>query len=304
MARTQRINAADYYGSTNDYGYYQRTNLQTMIDNFMIAYIGADKTLANVPRHEVAFHMQRCVQEFNYDIFHSEKSLEFELGPALELVLPNDYVDYVSIKRISEDGLELALTPASRSSSPQAVLQDDDYTPLADNNGEILMGDGSETIDRWKDSTRIDNNITRDYFDINSDADFGDNYNTFYGRRFGLTPSDATTFGEFIIDSVAGIIYFNSVMQTGDFIVLNYITDGIGNNDDLSNVFVPKLAEDAVYANALYNLAKLRPSAAGAAGLYKKEAKAKMNNAKIRLMNLRPQELKNVLRNKSKWIKH
>ena len=67
---------------------------------------------------------------------------------------------------------------------------------------------------------------------------------------------------------------------------------------------MPKLAEDAVYANMLYNLSKLRPSSAGAAPLYKKEAYAKMKNAKIRLSNLKINELAQVLRGKSKWIKH
>ena len=64
------------------------------------------------------------------------------------------------------------------------------------------------------------------------------------------------------------------------------------------------MAEDAVYANMLYNLAKVRPSAAGAAGLYKKEAKSKLNNAKIRLMQIKTNEIEKVLRNKAKWIKH
>jgi hypothetical protein len=67
---------------------------------------------------------------------------------------------------------------------------------------------------------------------------------------------------------------------------------------------VPKLAEDAVYANMLYNLSKIRVAAAGASALYKKEAAAKMRNAKIRLSNLKLEELTQVLRGKSKWIKH
>ena len=54
----------------------------------------------------------------------------------------------------------------------------------------------------------------------------------------------------------------------------------------------------------LYNLSKLRHSAAGAAALYKKEAASKMLNAKIRLSNLKLDELTQVLRGKSKWIKH
>ena len=54
----------------------------------------------------------------------------------------------------------------------------------------------------------------------------------------------------------------------------------------------------------LYNLSKLRPSGGPTAALYKKEAAAKMRNAKLRLSNLKLEELTQVLRGKSKWIKH
>ncbi len=89
-----------------------------------------------------------------------------------------------------------------------------------------------------------------------------------------------------------------------DIITLRYISDGLGDNGDFSNVFVPKLAEDAVMAFMLYNLAKLRPSTTPVVPLYKKEAYAKMRNAKIRLSNMKLPEISQVFRGKSKWIKH
>ena len=88
------------------------------------------------------------------------------------------------------------------------------------------------------------------------------------------------------------------------YITLTYVSDGLGQNGDFDNVLVPKLAEDAVYASMLYNLSKLRPSASGAAILYKKEAYAKMQNAKIRISNMKIEEMTNIFRNKAKWIKH
>ena len=102
----------------------------------------------------------------------------------------------------------------------------------------------------------------------------------------------------------SGKIYFDSYFSLGDLIVLRYISDGLGDNGDFNNVLVPKLAEDAVYSTILYNIAKLRPSAAGALPLYKKEAAAKMRNAKIRLSNMKVKEFAQVLKGKSKWIKH
>ena len=302
MAESTRRLDADHYNSA-DLGYYQRTNIQTMIDNFMIAYVGDGKTLTKVPRYEVAFHMQRCIQEFSYDIFHSEKRIELEMGPANQIVMPSDYVNYVKIVRTTLSGDEYELQPASRTGATQAVIQDNEYQPVQGSDGDNIIADESESLKRWKEGYTVQDSLRNDNY-YNNDGDYADNYYSFYGRRFGLTPSDGNINGSFIIDNSAGIIYFDSVTRQDDIIVLHYLSDGLELGGDLETVYVPKLAEDAVYANALYNLCKLRPAASGAIPLYKKEAKAKMSNAKIRLMDLRPAELKNVLRNKAKWIKH
>jgi len=126
----------------------------------------------------------------------------------------------------------------------------------------------------------------------------------YYGQRYGLTPELQNINGSFVLDLEAGKIYLDAAFQENNFITLTYISDGLGDNGNFDNVLVPKLAEDAVYASILYNLSKVRSAAAGAAGLYKKEASAKMRNAKIRLSNMKVSEMAKVLRNKAKWIKH
>ena len=112
--------------------------------------------------------------------------------------------------------------------------------------------------------------------------------------------------GTFFIDNEAGVIFFDSTFsgRPDNLIILDYISDGIADNGDLSKVYVPKLAEDALYAYMLYNLSKLRPSTVQLAPLYKKEASSKMRNAKIRLSNYKSEEMAQVLRGKAKWIKH
>jgi len=69
-------------------GYYRRTNLNDIINNFVVAYIGDGKVLTKVPRYEVAFWAQRAVQEFSYDTFHSEKSLEIQLSSTRKCLYP------------------------------------------------------------------------------------------------------------------------------------------------------------------------------------------------------------------------
>ena len=56
-------------------GYYRRVSLEDVINNFIVAYVGEDKSLSKVPRYEVDFWAQRGLQEFSYDVLHSEKSI-------------------------------------------------------------------------------------------------------------------------------------------------------------------------------------------------------------------------------------
>ena len=291
-----------------DLGYYQRTNLEDMINNFIVAYVGQDKVLNAVPRHEVAFWAQRAVQEFSYDIFHADKSLEQEVNPdTLQMALPQDFVKLVGIFKIDRIGREIEMIPSDTRAS-RAVLQDDQYIYEYDMAGEPLYAETPEAVKRWADSQNIEEEYVRSYYDgsvYNDDFDYFSHYYN-EGRRYGLDPRRANLIPEYTIDLQDGVIYFNSNLnQDNDTVVtLRYISDGLATNGDLTTVYVPKLAEDAVYATMLYNLAKLRPAAAGAAGLYKKEASSKMRNAKIRLQGYNMKEMTTVMRNKSKWIKH
>ncbi len=306
-----------------DLGYYQRTNLDDMINNFIVAYVGEDKILPRVPRHEVAFFAQRAVQEFSYDIFHADKTIEVALNPdVLNIALPQDFVNLVKVVRVARDGREYTVLPAKDTKARKAIIQDDNYEYGYDHTGEITTAEESEGITRWQEGRgNVDEDYIRNYYyGSNYDGDF-DYYSYYYnrGRRWGLDPSRANTSNEYVIDLDRGLIYFgngilensgaaigqNDTTDSSDVIIgLTYISDGLSENGDLTRVYVPKLAEDAVYASILANLTKIRPSAAQIAPLYMKEASAKMRNAKIRLQNYNLEEMTTVMRNKSKWIKH
>ena len=57
------------YGQTveDNYGSYEYTKLDDVIDNFLIAYVGAGKLIPSVKRTDVIFHAKRGLQEFSYD---------------------------------------------------------------------------------------------------------------------------------------------------------------------------------------------------------------------------------------------
>lgn len=294
-------NTADIPDYFQGLGYYSRTNIETIVDNFIIAYVGEEKVLNKVPRYEVEFWAQRGLQEFSYDVLHSDKAMEIELGAALQFPLPQDYVSYTKITITTTDGQQKTLLPAYNVSNPTAPLQDGDHEFIYDNDGNFQLPDDSTTIERFQAADRNQQNAD-DYYNNN----YNEENFSYYNNRFGSDPQSMNKTGRFYIDNTKGIIYFDGSLAgaTDNIITLHYISDGLVDNDDLSKVYVPKLAEDALYAHILYNLAKVRPSAAAGVALYKKEASAKMRNTKIRLSNYRSEEIAQVLRGKAKWIKH
>lgn len=278
-------------------GYYSRVNLNDIINNFIVGYTGDGKVLPKVPRYEVAFWAQRTVQEFSYDIFHAEKNIEIELSSTLQISLPSDYVNYVDISCLDADGNLRPLQNSKRLKPAKSASQDQDYNYIYDQEGNIIYEQTSQTLKQFgkNEISTKKQNYESDEYDVRDEA---------YGAKYGSEPERANANGTYVLDLEAGKIYFDSMFGEGDIIVLSYISDGLGENGDFANVLVPKLAEEAVYANILYNLSKLRPSATGMAPLYKKEAYAKLRNAKIRLSNMKIKEIAQVLRGKSKWIKH
>ena len=310
-------------------GYYQRLSMEDMINNFMVAYIGENKILTMAPRHEVAFWLQRGIQEFSYDILHSNNAIELELSPSLTAPLPQDYVNYVQVSWVDAQGNQRVALP-NYNVAADAVLQDDEFKYLYDNTGENLYADKSEAIKRIQDPNifHAQFRAAQEYYgNYYQDDDFSYYYYSYYGRRYGIEPERENINGSYMIDESRGLIYFDYTFASsvgaetniGDssgigftsgprVVTLRYISDGLstgsGGVKDYTQIYVPKMAEDALYAWTLYNLCKLRPSAAQGVPLYKQEAKAKMRNTKLRLSNYKLNELTQIMRGKAKWIKH
>jgi hypothetical protein len=85
-------------------------------------------------------------------------------------------------------------------------------------------------------------------------------------------------------------------------ILLEYISDGLAYELDTR---VPKMAEEALYAHILHAIISTRINQPEyVVQRLKKERSAKLRNAKIRLSNIKLDEIVQVMRSKSKWIKH
>ena len=115
----------DYYNS-NNHGDYQFTSLDDIINQFIIAYVGEDKIISKIKRADVSFHAQRALQELSFDTFKSIKSQEIEVPATLQMILPQDYVNYTKISWIDSTGIKRLLYPTSKTSNPPNPYQNSD----------------------------------------------------------------------------------------------------------------------------------------------------------------------------------
>jgi hypothetical protein len=284
-----------------NYGSYSLLSLDDIINNFIVAFTGADQILNNVKRNNILFHARRAVQEFSYDTLPAIKTMELTVPDNLNLPLPQDYVNYVRIARVDAAGVLHTILPLNGlSGNPTEMpLQDSKGIPTQDAFSENQEGT-SIVEDRWKKATT--NEITGNYdaYEPTGVYDFTW-WKQVYGQRYGLNPEISNENGWFSINQRLGTLSFSSNFK-GLCILVNYITDGLG--DDMNPV-IPKMAEDAIYANMLYNICRNRRDVdGGTKQFYKRDAYAKTRNAKIRLQNLKLDELTQVFRGQSKWIKH
>jgi len=279
-----------------DYGNYQFTSIKDIINNFIISYVGEEKIIPKAKRTDVAFHAQRGVQEFSFDILPSVKSQEIEIGPNLNFILPKDYVNYVKITWTDSNGIERVVYPAINTSNPFPILQDNNYEYLFDEQDqEIISAQSSDTQKRFQNPIQP-GETARDV--IPTDVTFLNGY----GRKYGLSPQQAQVNGVFYIDQLQGIIFFDSSF-VNRIVTLKYISDGIGCSDE--DMTVHKFAEEALYKYIAYAILSTRANTPEyLVSRFKRERSAAKRNAKLRLSNIKIEEITQVMRNKSKIIKH
>ena len=155
-----------------------------------------------------------------------------------------------------------------------------------------LIRDGdSTTWDNYKSHTPNDN---VDKYDDGT-------YDLVLGERYGIDPQHAQVNGSFYIDDLKGLIHFSSNIS-GKTVILDYISDSLGTDGEMQ---VHKFAEEAMYKWIMYAILSTRANTPEyIVRRYQKEKFAAIRQAKLRLSNIKLEELTQVLRGKSKHIKH
>ena len=288
----------DAFGQTveNNYDSYSYIKLDEVINNFQVAYVGTGKLIPSCKRTDIIFHAKRGLQEFSYDTLKSIKSQELTIPPGLSVVIPQDYVNYVKVSWIDQLGIKRPIYPANNLTiNPYSTpTQDDLGVPIQDSFGNNIQGT-SITEDRWAS----DPVINEDIFGYNRDELLGRGYG--YGQMYGMDPQYSQANGWFTINDREGKMSFSSNLAN-KLIVLEYVSDGLAYDMDTR---IPKMAEEALYAHISHAIVASRINQPEyIVRRLKQDRSAKLRNAKIRLSNIKLDEIVQVMRGKSKWIKH
>tara|TARA_R110000824_G_scaffold14979_2_gene63318 strand:+ start:627 stop:2117 length:1491 start_codon:yes stop_codon:yes gene_type:complete len=138
MGLLDDISQQQYY-QISDHGNYQFTSLEDIINQFMVVYVGDQKIISKASRIDIAFHAQRALQELSFDTFKSTKAQEIVLPPSLQMILPQDYVNYTKISWSDSAGIKHPLYPTSSTSNPFSILQETDGTYSFPTGQELLV---------------------------------------------------------------------------------------------------------------------------------------------------------------------
>jgi len=271
LSQTDQI----YYENEENWGNYQFVNLEDLVNNFLQNYTGDSTLLGQINRSRVIYQVKQCVREFHYGMLNQVKVAELSLGDTLDVILPPSYVDYVRISWLDQTTGQIRPMSVNRN-TPLSVsyLQDSLAYILFDNNGDTLVGTSI--------SEHINNNLPP-VIDVNNYPN-GCNY-------YGIDPqwqldTSRNFNGTFNSDNTR--IHFGSE-SSERLIVLEYISDGLEALE--ADIKIHKFAEDACYAYVHKRLAEssIRVPDYEKRRL-KKEYDTLVRNAKVRLLNIKPQE--------------
>ena len=293
------------YGNVveDNWGSYAYTKLNDVINNFLVAYVGAGKLIPSVKRTDVIFHAKRAMQEFSYDTLKSVNKIEVTVPHNLSIPIPQDYVNYVNLYWIDNSGVKRVIMPGNMlTTNPTDIfLEDTKGVPIQDQFNDNI-DTTSVTEERWENNI-LKQRVNPDFID---DTILGWEYyygwpEFGYGQLYGLDPQFANSSGYYTINERENKFSFSANL-VDKIVVIEYISDGLSTDLDTR---IPKLAEEALYAYLKHAILATRINQPEyIIQRLKKEASAQLRNAKIRLSNIKLDQIVQVMRGKAKWIKH
>ena len=214
--------------------------------------------------------------------------------------VPRIYYALIGQEQVPEDMPELR----NRNRQPDTATtywQEGSYGEtgyIYDEAGSIIFAEDTSYTKTQYDEQNRTQNLLGGNLEDGTQRSYGYGY---YGKRFYADASELNANPTYYVNDRNGVIDLDPVL-IGEVINLTYISDGL--SADLNEVKVHKFAEQAVYEFIYYEMISHSSRVpANEKERAKRRMVAKNRQAKLRLMDLSPRDLIQVLRNQSTWIK-
>lgn len=294
--------SADYYSSPDLYGNYQYVTLEDIINNFMMSGDDDDYT-SNVDRYKVLFQARRAFRELYFDVMREIKGIQLELSPQLQVVLPPNFVNYVRISWVDENGNLRVMAENPHMDISREYLQGNNYEILFDDDGCPLEATNPDDLD-VDPETGQPINLPEDntMSECQWRYQFHNSYNFQPNRNFANEYPN----GYYRIDKNQGLIHFGSDAFS-KHIVLEYVSDGLYTGCEGSpeqDLKIHKFAETACYDFIYWKLIERRRNVpANEKMRARKEWFNSRRITKRRMNTMRASELRQVFKGSHRWIK-
>lgn len=283
-----------YEGDPSNFGNYQYITLENIVNNFIMSQVEGSP-VSNVPRYKILYQARRAFRELYFDVTKEIRAIELEVNPALTVTLPPDFVNYVRVSWVGEEGQLYPMAENTTMNIAKEYLQDHTYELLFDDNGCVLQGDGNYQAENINDEP-ISQESEQQCFHRYTMGNFSPNKN--HANQY---PN-----GQFKLDRNAGVIRFGSEVF-GSLIVLEYISDGLWTGCEglpESDLRIHKFCESAVINFIYWQLIAMNMNIPD---YEKRRAEKNWWNmrriAKRRMSTLTYDNLLQVFKGSNKWIK-
>jgi hypothetical protein len=229
MGLLDETTGAQYYNG-NNYGGYQFISLDDIINQFMFVYVGEDKIIPKAKRVEVAFHAQRAMQELSFDTFKSCKSQEIIVPATLQMILPQDYVNYTKINWVDGSGIKHPLYPTNRRTNPKKYQIDSNDEFLFDVEGNtipsgnlIKNGNFHGGYNNWKINVKETTPGTQDSFTATTSTVTATAGDPVSGWFYGFNGNAIAAYN---VPQWSGINQLNVPIKSGEEYKISYTLSG------------------------------------------------------------------------------
>lgn len=279
-----------YYDNEENWGSHQYVTVEEVINNYL-ANRDSDDYTSMTPRHKILYQAYRGVRELYFDSMSTIRAYEMTISPTLSVIVPPDYVDYVRISLVDNQGRMQPIAIDKKMAIAERYLQDNAFNILFDSEGYVLTDAGDA------------NNNNEDF-----DEDIQPCTAYSIGSAFSPNKDNSQFFpnGRFNIDKNRGVIQFSSDVSAKT-VVIEYISDGLyvdGNTRKENNIKVHKFAESALIDFIYYELIKQRRNVpANEKMRARKEYYNSRRLAQRRLNKFTKEEFLQMVKGSTKWIK-